>query len=197
MKSDTERKKYYTEKLHKKKQRLHSHLSRELRDKLKIKKRAILVRKGDSVKIMRGPNKGKDAKIASVSTLKRLVYLEGMTVRNARGKEAAIPFEPSNLLLIAIEPTAERKVMFSDDAFKKKEPKKVAIKSEVNDEVKSEAKSEVNPEVKVESKSQDKNQDKESDKTEELQKPKNNVKQTAESGARDKVAHQHSVVDKK
>ena len=66
MKSDTERKKYYTEKLHKKKSRLHVHLSKDLRGKLKTKKRAVLVRREDRVKIMRGPGMGKDARVVRV-----------------------------------------------------------------------------------------------------------------------------------
>ncbi len=135
MKSDTERKKYYQEKLHKRKSRLHSHLSKELRAKLKIKKRAILLHLGDSVRIMRGPEKGKDAKVSRVSTVSRKVYLEGIVTKNARGREVPIAVEASNLLLISLESTPERKEIFSEDAFKKKEAAK-----EEKKEVKSEDK---------------------------------------------------------
>lgn len=133
MKSDTERKNYYKEKLHKKKNRLHVHLSKDLRGKLKVKKRALLVHKGDTVKIMRGPEKGKEAKVGEVSVIKRLVFLEGIVAKTAKGKEVPLPVEPSNLLLISLESTPERKKIFSDDAFKKKEIKKekpVEVKSE-------------------------------------------------------------------
>ncbi len=123
MKSDTERKKYYTEKLHKKKSRLHVHLSRDLRGKLKTKKRAILVRKDDRVKIMRGPGMDKEARVVRVSTLQRKVYVEGVVAKNRKGKENVLALEPSNLLLIALEPTEERKQIFKDEAFKKHEPK--------------------------------------------------------------------------
>jgi large subunit ribosomal protein L24 len=135
MKSDTERKIFYTEKLHKRKNRLHVHLSKDLRGKLKVKKRAILVRQGDTVRVMRGPGKGKDAKVGQVSVLRRKVFLEGVTVKNLRGKEVPVPVEPSNLLLISLEATKERKEIFSEEAFKKKEAKKEAIK-----EAKAEAK---------------------------------------------------------
>ena len=91
MKSDTERRKYHTEKLHKRKKRLHVHLSKPLRGKLKSKRRAILLHSGDQVRIMRGPQKGKEGKVSRVSTMKRKVYLEGVTVRNIRAKEMAIP----------------------------------------------------------------------------------------------------------
>jgi large subunit ribosomal protein L24 len=128
MKSDTERKIYYNEKLHKRKSRLHVHLSKDLRGKLKAKKRAILVRQGDTVRVMRGPGKGKDAKVGQVSVLRRKVFLEGVTVKNLRGKEVPVPVEPSNLLLISLEPTKERKEIFSEDAFRKKEAKKEPAK---------------------------------------------------------------------
>ena len=42
MKSDTERRKYHKEKLHRKKNRLHVHLSKDLRGKMKTKKRSLL-----------------------------------------------------------------------------------------------------------------------------------------------------------
>jgi ribosomal protein uL24 len=123
MKSDTERKKYYTEQLHKKKNRLHVHLSKDLRGKLKTKKRAILVRKEDKVKIMRGPGMGKEARVVRVSTLNRKVYVEGVVSKNRKGKENVLALEPSNLLLIVLEPTKERKEIFREEAFRKPEPK--------------------------------------------------------------------------
>ena len=131
MKSDTERKKYYTEKLHKRKNRLHVHLSKDLKGKMKVKTRAISVRKGDSVRIMRGPEKGKEVKVSDVNVLRRLVFLEGIVVKNSRGREVPVPIEPSNLLLLSLESTPERKELFSDDAFKKKEKPKETPKVEV------------------------------------------------------------------
>jgi ribosomal protein uL24 len=144
MKPDTERKKYHKEKLHKRKKRLHSHLSKELRSKLKKKKRAIQVRKGDTVKVMRGPGKGKQAKIARVSTVKRKVYLEGVNTRTAKGRENPLPLEPSNLMLVALEASKERKELFSEDIFKKAEkPKPAKVeKPEAKKEEKAEAKKE-------------------------------------------------------
>lgn len=123
MKSDTERKKYYTEKLHRKKSRLHVHLSKDLRGKLKTKKRAVLVHKEDRVKIMRGPGQGREARVVKVSTLKRKVFAEDVTAKNRKGKENLIALEPSNLLLIGLEPTEERKQIFREDAFRREEKK--------------------------------------------------------------------------
>ncbi|MEW6723244.1 MAG: 50S ribosomal protein L24, partial [Candidatus Micrarchaeota archaeon] len=130
MKSDTERKKYHAEKIHKRKNRLHVHLSKELRGKLKAKKRSVGIRKGDTVRVMRGPGKGKDAKVSDVNVLRRKVMLEGIVVKNARGREMPLPLEPSNLLLLSLEPTEERRQIFSEEAFRKKEQKKEAQKAE-------------------------------------------------------------------
>ncbi|MFH1221554.1 MAG: 50S ribosomal protein L24 [Candidatus Micrarchaeota archaeon] len=131
MKADTERRKYHKAKIHERKNALHVHLSKELRKKVKQKKRALGIRKGDAVKIMRGSNAGKDGKILSVSVTERLVYLEGFTRRNARGKEIPISFQPSNLMLTALEPSEERKALFSAEAFKVEKPKEVKAEKPV------------------------------------------------------------------
>jgi len=99
-KADTERKRHFNAKLHKKRDFLHVHLSKPLKEKLKTKKRALLVRKGDKVKVMRGSSKGKEGKVASVDYVKLKVYLEGIAKRTARGREMLVGFEASNLLLL-------------------------------------------------------------------------------------------------
>lgn len=100
MKPDIERKKRYTAPLHKKRKFLNVNVSKELRKSKGIKSRALLVKKGDKVKVMRGENAGKTAAVASVDHNKAKVYLEGISNRNKRGMENLIPFEPSNLQLI-------------------------------------------------------------------------------------------------
>lgn len=112
MKRDSARKKLYEAKLHEKKALMHAHTSKELRAKLGIKKRALLLNKGDSVKIMRGKNKGKIAKVARLNYNKLVVYLEGISRKNARGTEVLIPFQPSNLMLTELNITEDRKKKF-------------------------------------------------------------------------------------
>lgn len=157
MKPDTERKKHYKAKLHKKRNDLHVHLSKELRSTLKEKTRSILVRRDDRVKILRGPGKGKEGKVSRVDVNKRKVFVEGVTMTNKKGKENIIPLQPSNLMLIALEPTKERKKGFSEGAFKKPEKKKEAPKEEKKVEKPQEKKEEKvkppvpKPEAKVKS----------------------------------------------
>jgi ribosomal protein uL24 len=123
MKSDTERKKYYKAKNHQKTRRMHVHLSRALRGSIKQKKRSILVHKGDKVRIMRGPGKGKEARVARVSHAKMKVYVDGVNARTAKGREVLVALQPSNLELVTLEQTKERKELFAESAFKKEEKK--------------------------------------------------------------------------
>jgi large subunit ribosomal protein L24 len=123
MKPDSERKKFYSARIHELKSRMHVHLSKELRKKIKQKKRAVGVRKGDTVRIMRGQNSGKEAKVSAVSVKAMSITLDGITRRNARGKELPLKFHPSNLMLVSLEPTKERKELFVPEAFKVEKPK--------------------------------------------------------------------------
>ncbi|MEW5997061.1 MAG: 50S ribosomal protein L24 [Candidatus Micrarchaeota archaeon] len=107
MKRRRERRKAFRGMLHRRKLRVH--LSGELKGKLGTGMRSLLVNKGDTVKVMRGGSKGKAARVARVSVLKRKVYLEGLTVRNRRGVESLIPFDPSNLMLTELKESAYRK----------------------------------------------------------------------------------------
>jgi large subunit ribosomal protein L24 len=95
----------YCAPLHKARSFLHCHLSKELRKR--EGKRAILVRKGDRVKVMRGENKGKNAAVVEVNYKGRKVFLEGFQVTARRTKkQALVAFEPSNLLITEL---SERK----------------------------------------------------------------------------------------
>ncbi|MDO8554210.1 MAG: 50S ribosomal protein L24 [Candidatus Micrarchaeota archaeon] len=113
MKPDTERTKRYKSKLHTKKGFLHAHLGKDLRSKMKAKKRSLLVHKGDKVKIMRGGFRGKTGKISDVSYIHSKVTIEGITRKNLKAKEIPVPFDASNLLLLELEMTKERKELFT------------------------------------------------------------------------------------
>lgn len=76
---------------------VHVHLSKDLRAKLKH--RAVRVRKGDKVKVLRGSFAGKEGKILSVNLREGKVAIEGLTRRKARGQEVSVPVDPSNIVL--------------------------------------------------------------------------------------------------
>ncbi|MEM4195205.1 MAG: 50S ribosomal protein L24 [Candidatus Anstonellales archaeon] len=94
----TSRKKQSTLPLHRRKALLSAHLSKELRER--IKKRAVPVRKGDRIKVMRGDFKGKTGIVASVNYKKATVTVEGISKRNSRGVDVLVPLRPSNLMIL-------------------------------------------------------------------------------------------------
>ena len=104
MRARTSRKKRIFAPLHTRGKFLHSHLSRELREKMK--KRSIRARKGDKVKIVRGSFKGKEGKIVKVDLKKCKIFIEGVTRKKARGQEILVPIDPSNVIITEL---SERK----------------------------------------------------------------------------------------
>lgn len=90
-----QRKFLYTAPLHVRRKKLSAHLSKELRNQ--YKRRALPVRKGDEIKIMRGDNVGKTGKVSRVDSKDYKVYIEGIAQKRTVGTEVQIPFNPSNL----------------------------------------------------------------------------------------------------
>ncbi len=81
------------------------HISKELSAKLGLKRRSIEVRKGDTVKVMTGDNKGKTGKVAEVNLSTGKVLIEGIARKNAKSKERLIPIYSSNLYLTDLDLT--------------------------------------------------------------------------------------------
>lgn len=104
-----QRKWLYNAPLHESHALVHVHLSKELRAKLKTKKRAIAVRKGDRVKVMRGSRKGHVGKVTEVSLNDAKVSVEGVNIRRAKGTEVPKWLEPSNLMITDGDFSKDRK----------------------------------------------------------------------------------------
>jgi large subunit ribosomal protein L24 len=97
-KSPRKQRKYrYNAPLHVKRKFLSVHLSKELRKK--YGKRAIPVRKGDEVVVMRGKYKKMNGKVSKVDIKEGKVYIEGITRKKVAGTEIPVKFEPSNLMI--------------------------------------------------------------------------------------------------
>ena len=86
--------------LHLKRKILGVNLSKELRQK--YGKRTIVVRKGDTVKIMKGKFKGKKGKINSVSLKFSKVTIDGILVKKQDGSKVNVKMQPSNLQIIEL-----------------------------------------------------------------------------------------------
>ena len=74
-----------------------SHLTKELRQKLKT--RSLRVRKGDKVKVMRGQHKGKTGAVDRVDTKRMKIFITGVEFIKRDGSKAMYPIHPSNLLI--------------------------------------------------------------------------------------------------
>ncbi|MEM4830480.1 MAG: 50S ribosomal protein L24 [Zestosphaera sp.] len=75
--------------------------SRELREKLGIKR--IYVRAGDTVKIVRGDWKGHEGKVVEVDYEEIALYVEGVTIKKADGTPVYYPIHPSKVVIIKLD----------------------------------------------------------------------------------------------
>jgi len=74
-----------------------AHLSKDLRKKHSI--RSIPLRKGDTVKIMRGQFKKKTGKVESILLKQYKAYVAGAERTKKDGSKSFYPLDPSNLLI--------------------------------------------------------------------------------------------------
>lgn len=91
--------------LHIKQKFLGAHLSKDL--KKKYKRRSVTLRKGYTVKIMRGQFKKQTGKITSIDLKRSQVHVENIQQLKRDGTKAFFPLHPSNLQII--EMTADDK----------------------------------------------------------------------------------------
>src|SRR5512137_2373694 len=92
-----QRKLLYNAPLHVRQKMMSVHLSDALRKQLG--KRNLPVRKGDEVRVTRGKHKGAAGKVEEVDLKRLKVFIENVKAKKVSGKEAAIPFHPSKLIL--------------------------------------------------------------------------------------------------
>ena len=79
-----------------------SHLSLELREKYNGL-RTIPVRKGDTVKVMRGSFKGIVGKVATVDSSSGLITIEKATIAKVDGTHIARDIYPSNVIITRLD----------------------------------------------------------------------------------------------
>ena len=86
---------------HIKRKFLSVHLSEELSKK--YGKRAIVLRKGDKVKITKGQFKGKTGKIDQILTKKQKAFINGVEFQKKEGTKVRYPINVSNLVITEVE----------------------------------------------------------------------------------------------
>ena len=92
-----QRKQLYNAPLHKRYKMFSAPLSPELKKSHGIN--AIPVRKGDTVKIMRGERKGFEGKVAGVDRTKYRISIEGVTREKVDGTATTVPIHPSKVMI--------------------------------------------------------------------------------------------------
>jgi large subunit ribosomal protein L24 len=102
-KAKKQRKARWNAALHKKKRMVSAHLDSSLMSEYNV--RSLPVRKGDTVKVLRGAEdfKTSEAKVASVDLKNLKIIVENITVPKADGTQKPKPVDPSDVLLTKLD----------------------------------------------------------------------------------------------
>jgi large subunit ribosomal protein L24 len=89
--------------LHKKKRMVSAHLDSALMKEYNV--RSLAVRKGDTVRVIRGDKdfKASEAKVASVDLRNLKLIIENVTIPKADGTQKPKPVDPSDVLLTKLD----------------------------------------------------------------------------------------------
>jgi large subunit ribosomal protein L24 len=99
--SRKQRKARYNAPLHTRHKFMSAPLSEDLRDK--FGKRSFPLRKGDTVKVMRGDDKGKEGKVRAVNLKNEEITVEGVVVARSDLSEVPRSIHPSNVMITKLE----------------------------------------------------------------------------------------------
>ncbi len=105
--SKVRKREVYNAPLHVRSKRIVAPLSKELREKLGIKR--IRVRKGDKVLIVRGSFKGHEGRVIGVNVKRERIYVEGAVLRKADGTEVPYPIHPSKVVVTELDLSDKRR----------------------------------------------------------------------------------------
>ena len=92
---------HYKKALHRKQKDLAGHADKKLRQELGT--RSIALRKGDTVKVMRGTKKGTSGKITAVDHKRGVIFIYKLTRKKANGEEIPLPIQSSKVLVQEID----------------------------------------------------------------------------------------------
>ena len=92
-----QRKFRYNAPLHTRRKFVSVHLQKDLRERFET--RAVPVRVGDDIRVMRGSFKGKTGTVEKVLLSSSKIYVTGIKVKKVDGSEVAVALQPSNLLI--------------------------------------------------------------------------------------------------
>ena len=95
--------------LHVKQKFVHTHLSKDLREK--YSKRSIGLRKGDKIKVILGQFRKHEGKVERIDLKKTRVFVNGVEITKKDGTKKMIALNPSNLMITELN---------LDDKFRQK-----------------------------------------------------------------------------
>jgi large subunit ribosomal protein L24 len=99
-----QRKSVYEAPLHKRRKMVASHLSAKyLDDARRYYPRSVVVRKGDTVKVVRGQFAGHIGKVESVDTRGTRIMVDGATVAKADNTQIPAKIHPSNVIITKLD----------------------------------------------------------------------------------------------
>jgi large subunit ribosomal protein L24 len=132
-KPSTQRKMVFKAPAHVRYKLFSAHLSPELKASHGVN--SLPVRRGDTVRIMRGDNKGFEGKISNVNRRKYKVFVEGLTREKVDGTAIFIPVHPSKVMIthLNLDDKWRRKILERKKAMPEKveETKVKPVKKEV------------------------------------------------------------------
>ncbi|NIM89440.1 MAG: 50S ribosomal protein L24 [Candidatus Aminicenantes bacterium] len=99
-----QRRRVFKAKLHQRRKMIASHLSSKyLEDAKHYYPRSAVVRKGDTVKIVRGSFAGHVGKVESVDMRSMRITVDGATIAKADGTQIAAKIHPSNVIITKLD----------------------------------------------------------------------------------------------
>ncbi|MCX6800941.1 MAG: 50S ribosomal protein L24 [Candidatus Diapherotrites archaeon] len=101
------RKGFYNMKAHKRAKKIAAHLSEKLAKE--HNKRALSIRKGDIVKVMRGNFKGKEGKVSGIDRAKLKIFVDKVMRKKSDGTEMKVAIDPSKVVLIELEKSDKKR----------------------------------------------------------------------------------------
>lgn len=87
---------------------LGSHLAKPLAEKLNM--RSLRVRKGDTVKVMRGQYAGKSGKVNRIDVENMRVFIDGVEFPKRDGSKGLYPLHPSKIMITDLEGKDKRRL---------------------------------------------------------------------------------------
>jgi len=118
--------------LHVRQKFVHSHVDKALKTKLNLKKSAVQLSKGDTVKIMSGSRKGTTGKVTRVNLRTGRINIDSLVKKNARGKEYNIPLSASSVYIIDLNLTDKyraQKLKVAQQKQQQKQPPLETVKT--------------------------------------------------------------------